>query len=92
MRELTQVEYDVLNELYFVETFDKILEEVNSPSNIVKDSLRFLIEHKFVTAMRWDESQNEYVRSNIYDGDNMHAYAYVATRKGLLEHYARING
>lgn len=92
MREFTDVEYDILDILFFVEPWDKILEEVDSPANIVKDGLRFLIEHKFVTAMTWDEEHNDYKKSNFYDADNMSAYYYLATRKGLLAFYVKNEG
>jgi len=89
MRELTEVEYDILNAVYFVETFDKILEDVNFPEKIVGDSLKFLITHKMVSAMKWDDKKGAHVRSFIYDSDNMRAYSYIITREGLLVHNTR---
>ena len=89
MRAFTQVEYDILNSVYFVEPFEKILEEVDAPQNIVTDGLRFLIEHKFVVAMRWSERKNEYERTFFYDADNMHAFHYLATKEGLVAHNTR---
>ncbi len=90
MRQLTDVEYDILNVLYFVEPFDKILEEVtNIPENIVRDGLRFLIGHKMVAPMKWDAKKKDYVRSNIYDADDMRAYRYLITREGLVAHNTR---
>ncbi|MCZ2140980.1 MAG: hypothetical protein LC096_06260 [Bacteroidia bacterium] len=83
---LSDIEYEILDAIYFVEPFDKILSECNAPANIVADVLKQLIHKKYVVAMRFDEVEQEYVRSFIYDTDNMHAYAYLATKEGLLAH------
>lgn len=86
MYEIDEVEFEVLNVLYFVEPFEKILEEVSFPNNIVADALKTLIHKKWVVAMKWDEGIQDYKRSFIYDSDNMHAYSYLATKEGLLAH------
>lgn len=86
MYDLDEVEFEVLNVLYFVEPLDKILAEVNHPSNIVIDVLKSLIHKKLVVAMLWDEKNQDYKRSFIYDSDNMHAYSYLATKEGLMAH------
>ena len=85
----TEVEYEVLNALYFVEPFEKILEEVNAPANVVADSLKQLVGLGYVAPMKWDEERKEYIRSFIYDSDNMYAYHYLATKEGLLAHNTR---
>jgi len=89
MRDLTDVEYDILNTVYFVETYDKILEEVEFPANIVADSLKFLIRAKLVSPMKLDPKRKDYVRSFMYDRDNMRAYRYIITREGLEAHNTR---
>jgi hypothetical protein len=89
MRELTDLEYDILKVLYFVEPFEKILEEVDSPANVVADSLKYLIDQKLVVPMRWDEDSQNYLRSFIYDTDDMNAYRYLATKEGLIAHNTR---
>ncbi len=87
--ELDDIEYDILNCLYFVESFDKILEEVAQPPSVVGDVLKTLIHKKMVVAMKWEEEKQDYKRSFIYDSDNMNAYAYLATKDGLLAHNSR---
>jgi len=89
MRDLTDLEYDILNTVYFVETFDKILEEVKYPANIVADSVKFLIRMKYISPMKPDPKKKDYVRSFMYDSDNMRAYRYIITREGLEAHNAR---
>ncbi len=47
MSDMTSLEYDILNALYFVEPFDKILEECKGISEpIVADCLKTLISRK----------------------------------------------
>jgi hypothetical protein len=90
MTELNDIEFDILNAIYFVEPFEKILEECSAPHQVVADVLKQLIHKKYVVAMQWDETKTEYVRTFFYDSDNMHSYHYLATKEGLLAHNGRI--
>lgn len=83
---LNDIEYDILNAVYFVEPFENILAECKHPANIVADVLKQLIQKKYIVPMRFDEATQEYVRSFIYDSDNMYAYSYLATKDGLIAH------
>ncbi len=87
--ELDALEYEILNCLYFVEPFDKILEEVSEAPAVIADGLKTLIHKKFVVAMKWDADLQEYTRSFMYDSDNMKAYSYMATKDGLTAHNSR---
>jgi hypothetical protein len=86
---LTDIEYDVLNAIYFVEPLDNILAECNAPENIVCDVIKQLIAKKYVTPMLFDEQKQEFVRTFFYDSDNMRAYSYLATKDGLMAHNTR---
>ena len=85
----TDVEYEILGVLYFVEPFEKILEEVKASPNVIADSLKQLIDLRYVTAMMWSDENKDYIRSFIYDADNMHAYSYLATKEGLMAHNSK---
>lgn len=88
--ELSEIDFDILNVLYFVEPFSKILEEVDAPPKIVGDCLKHLIAKKYVVAMRFDEQKQDYVKSFMFDSDDLHAYSYLATKDGLLAHNGRL--
>jgi hypothetical protein len=88
--ELSNIDFDILNALYFVEPFEKIMEEVAAPPKIVADCLKHLIAKKYVVAMRFDEEKQDYIKSFIFDSDDMHAYSYLATKDGLLAHNGRL--
>lgn len=87
--ELDDLEFEILNCLYFVEPFDKILEEVSASPAVITDGLKTLIHKKMVVPMKWDEEKQDYSRSFMYDGDNMNAYSYLATKEGLMAHNSR---
>ncbi len=84
--EIDPLEMDVLNCLYFVEPFETILEETGLSPAIAGDVLKILISKKWVTPMKFDEKEQEYIRSFIYDTDRMHDYRYMATKEGLMRH------
>ncbi len=86
---LSDIEFDILNAIYFVEPFAHILEECKEKPAIVSDVLKKLIDRKMVVPMQWDENKAEYIRSYMYDSDNMHAYYYLATKDGLMAHNSR---
>lgn len=86
---LSDIEYDILNAIYFVEPFDNIVSECREPEKIVADVLKQLIAKKYVSPMRFDEEKQEYIRTYFYDSDDMRAYHYLATKDGLLAHNTR---
>jgi hypothetical protein len=86
---LSDIEYDILNAIYFVEPFQTIKEECRAPEKVVADVLKQLIARKLVSPMQFDEEKQEYVRTYFHDSDNMHAFHYLATKDGLLAHNSR---
>lgn len=87
--ELSDIEYSILGAVYFVDSFDHILEECKEKPAVVGDVLKQLIHKKFIVPMKWDEERKEYIRSFIYDTDDMRAYHYLATKEGLIAHNTR---
>jgi hypothetical protein len=86
---LSDIEFDVLNALYFVEPFQNILDECKASEPVVADVLKQLIHKKYVTPMQFDEEKQEYIRTFFYDSDNMRAYHYLATKDGLIAHNSK---
>ena len=86
---LSDIEYDILNAIYFVEPFQNILDECKAPENIVADVLKQLIAKKYVSPMQFNEEKQEYIRTYFYDSDDMRAYHYLATKEGLMIHNSR---
>lgn len=82
--ELSDIESRILDSLFFVETFQNIVKECGEKPAVVGDVLEQLIHKKFVAPMKWDDEKSDYVRSFIYDRDDLSAYAYLATKEGLM--------
>lgn len=85
-QELTTLEYRILDSLYFVEPFDRIVAECGEKPAIVSDVIEQLLHKKLIVPMRWDEEKSDYVSSFMYDRDDLNAYSYMATKEGLMAH------
>jgi uncharacterized protein YhbP (UPF0306 family) len=75
--------------LYFVESFKHLLDEVKQPEPIVADCLKQLIHKKYVVSLIWNDEKQDYVKTFMYDTDNMHNYYYLATKDGLMAHNSK---
>lgn len=87
--QINDAQFAILDSLYFVEPFDRIIEESGLSESVVKDELRNLIAARLVQVMAFDEKSKDYIRSTMYDADNMRDYHYLATKEGLLKHSGR---
>lgn len=86
---MNDAQFSILDTLYFVEPYDQIIAETGLPESVVKDELRNLIAARLVQVMSYDEKSKDFVRSSMYDADDMRAYHYLATKEGLLKHSGR---
>jgi hypothetical protein len=87
--ELTDLQFDILDSLYFPEPFDKVLEETGAPRPHVLADLRELIHRGLVQVMAFDETVQDYLPSQHLDPDHLEDFRFLATRKGLLAHNGR---
>ncbi|MCS7029397.1 MAG: hypothetical protein NZ519_11595 [Bacteroidia bacterium] len=87
--ELTPLQYEILDKIYFVEPFHRIVEEVKSPANVVADELKNLIAKQWVQVLKYDEQIKDYIKTEIYDIDNLEDYFFLITKEGLLKHNGR---
>ena len=84
--EINDIQFQILDSVYFVEPLEKILEEVGQPKPIVIDELRTLIDKGWIQVMIFDNDKNDYKRTAIFDTDHLQDYAFLATKEGLLKH------
>ena len=87
--DLTDIQFRILDALYFVEPFETLVAEVAASPAIVGAELKELIARRWVQVMAFDAKAQDYVPTFFHDADNMHAYQYLATRDGLLKHNGR---
>ena len=82
--EMTDQEFDVLDELYFVQPFDFLVSELDLTATEIKGALKSLLDKKWVKCFF---SMDEEVFDQDLDFDNKYAeYFYLATKAGLLAH------
>jgi transcription initiation factor IIE alpha subunit len=84
---MTDLEFKILDVLYFPETLEAIVEETGLSQNLVRAELKRLVSKGWVSAMRYSESAQDWVPTPIYDVEE--GYKYLATREGLMRHAGR---
>ena len=87
MNSLTDLEYRILDELYFVSSFPNLLHNVSEEKKSVIDSLRRLLENELVTQINPDAGAEE--KLEVPDFATLEQSYFVASKKGLLIHNSR---
>lgn len=76
--------YDILEELYFIQTFDGIAEKLNLESNVLQRYLWKMYDLGLVkTMVNFDE---EVEQNEEEFKQNFKKYHYIASKKGLMWH------
>lgn len=84
---MSDAEFDVMDELYFVQPFNYLIEELEMPAIDLKDVLKSLIEKGWVKCLY---NMNDEVFEDKLDIENeFQDYYYLATKTGLLAHNGR---
>ncbi len=84
--ELTELQFDILDAIYFIEPYQNLLNDIDQPEPVIRDELRTMIDKGWVNVMQFDAEKGDYEKTRIYDTDNMQEYAYLASKDGLLKH------
>ncbi|MFT6213911.1 MAG: DNA-binding HxlR family transcriptional regulator [Roseivirga sp.] len=84
---MTDEEFDVLDELYFVQSFDFLKEESNLNSEILTLTLKALIEKGWVKCFADRPALVPIHEKSL--GKEWETYFYLATKDGLLAHNGR---
>jgi len=83
---MTDVEYDILDELYFVQSFVFLLKELGMSEHSLKKNLGTMIEKGWVKCFRQDNTE-VFGEALAFDL-NYRGYLYLATKRGLMAHNA----
>jgi hypothetical protein len=81
---MTDIEFDLLDQLYFVQTFAELGRELQLPEQELTDLLISMVERGWVKVMD-KQTDEEIVDMDIWI-KNSSAFFYLATKKGLLAH------
>lgn len=87
---MTDLEFDILDELYFVETFENLHKKLNLDKILLKDSLKQLLNVGWIKC--FSENREE-IFTDLTNFTNFEQkfdkYSYLATKAGLTAHNTR---
>lgn len=84
---MTDEQYDVLDELYFIISFDQLRKELDTDQEKLKEVLKQLLKKGWVKCFA---NVSEELLPEEADMDTcFHHYFYLATKAGLLAHNGR---
>ena len=78
---LNDIQHQIINALVFTEPFDTLAEEVTASEPVIAAELKELIDQRMVQVM--EQVEGGLRKSFYYDSDNMRAFQYQATSRGL---------
>lgn len=84
---MTDVEFDVLDELYFVQSFQYLLGELELEEQELKEVLRSLINKGWVKCFL--NMHDEVWSDELQLDKKYNEYFYLATKAGLMAHNGR---
>lgn len=82
--QMDELHYDIIDELYFITTFDQLLSSIGLEEQVVKEKIWELIEIQHVKAMVNYDNELELNKETFEN--NFRIYHYIATKKGLMWH------
>ena len=85
---MTIIQEDILDELYFVTSFNDLRNALGLPEETLCLELKKLLELEFVKSFFPDPDSEITFAPETFDQD-CNRYFYLATKKGLLAHNSR---
>lgn len=85
---MTDPEFDLLDELYFVTPFRTLLQKTGLPAQELENQLRSLLEQGLVRSY-WPDPDTELAYETTSFGAIARDAAYLASKEGLLQHNTR---
>lgn len=80
---MTDIEFDLLDQLYFVQTFEELLKELELSGEELKALLLDMVQKGWVKVM--DKQTDEEIVDTTWT-TNCSSFFYLATKKGLFAH------
>ncbi len=84
---MTPQESEILEELYFVISFSELKAQLSLGEEELIEILKSLLLNEYVWQMKFAEEVNDFDRREKTDFENISAYHYLATKKGLFAHH-----
>ena len=84
---MSDQEFDVMDELYFVQSFDEVQEASGLDAETLPQVLEQLLEKGWIQCLR--NRQAELAEPAINKPEDYRQYFYLATKAGLMAHNSR---
>ena len=81
---MTDTEYNILDQLYFVSSFSRLLSELDMPEGDLKTELANLIDKDWVKVL--DKNADTEIQDKALWEKEFKNLQYLATKKGLFAH------
>ena len=85
---MTDPEFDLLDELYFVSSFRTLQEKTGVPAPELENQLRTLLEQGLIRSY-WPDVDTELAYETTSFGAIARDASYLASKEGLLQHNTR---
>ncbi|MCX6189865.1 MAG: hypothetical protein NTW54_09765 [Bacteroidetes bacterium] len=87
---MDNLEFEILDALYFMEPFETIVKEVSEKRlGVVTECLRKLIKKRYVQVMEFNEAKQEFLSTPFFDFDHVEEFRFMATKTGLTAHNSK---
>ena len=84
---MTDIEYDIINEIYFITQYSLLKEESSYSDEELRDSLIGLAKKGWIRVYASVDEESEIDIADLES--NYQSYFYLAAKKGLFEHNVR---
>jgi hypothetical protein len=86
---LSDIEFDVLDNCYFINSFDNIFSELTISMEEFEAVIKELLKRKLIHQMIFNEITKDFEKLDLYDEKLIHACNYVISKEGLFIHNGR---
>ncbi|MCY7410211.1 MAG: hypothetical protein LH473_08050 [Chitinophagales bacterium] len=86
---MKDLEFAVLDELYFVTSFSSLSQATNIDEQKLVDAIESLLNKKYITQLIMEPGMKDFEKLETPDFSILPKSFFVATKDGLLEHNSR---
>ena len=81
---MSEIESEVLDELYFLTSFEDLFKNAGLTQKEVKSALKSLLSKQYISQHLYSEKLKDFERCTAPDFENLEQFHYLATKQGLL--------
>jgi hypothetical protein len=82
---MSDLEFDALDELYFVQSYPCLQNTLDWEEQVLKDTLKLLLEKGWIKCLK-NASDEVLTEPELHFETEFKTYSYLATKEGLLAH------